>query len=90
MMPIKDLCLKYNFDYNRLLRWIKRGYVKAEKRNVRILHKGYRQRTSVSQDVDMWFVDEDSFLSIPAFVRRNKKEKPKTLEYLKKVGWRLE
>lgn len=85
MIPISEFCKKYNFDYYRLLRWIKKGYVKAVKKEVVLKHKAHRAKKEAIQKVNMWYVDEDSFLAIPAFVRRGRKEETKTLQYFKKV-----
>lgn len=59
---MNELCKKYNFNYFRLLRWIKKGYVKAKKEKVEKVIKSTK-----------WLIDEESFLSIPAFIRKSRK-----------------
>ncbi|MCX7911326.1 MAG: hypothetical protein N2505_07110 [Endomicrobia bacterium] len=59
---MNELCKKYNFNYFRLLRWIKKGYVKAKKEKVEKVIRSTK-----------WLIDEESFLSIPAFIRKSRK-----------------
>lgn len=68
-----ELCKKYNFNKIRLLNWIQKKYIKAKKVNAVIVHP---TRGGIAKmKTKIWMVDEDSFLAIPAFIRKNYKVK---------------
>ena len=75
---MKELCRKYNFPYYRLCDWIQKGWVRSVERMVDIAYEtGWGgKRWSVTYKRPMYFVDEESFLEIPTFLR-NKTNKTK-------------
>ncbi len=81
-ISMKDLCKKYNFSYHRLWKWIRKGWVKADYRVSDIEWQTGRggRRWNVKDKRYIWFVDEESFLKIPPFIRNFKKRKPKKNE----------
>lgn len=75
-LSLKEIMEKYGMKRSRLIDWIKRGWVKGKKRMMTFSHK-VKGGGKAEDRREIWVIDEESFLKIPEFLRKNYKVKKK-------------
>lgn len=69
---ISQLSKKYNQQPRKIRRWIKWGWLPAEKQTceVTFIRRGQIQ----TQRYNTWLIEEEDFLDIPTFVRERRRK----------------
>lgn len=82
----KDLSKKYKFDFSRLWRWCKKGWIKSKWVDEDLeWETGWKGRWKVKTKRKVLYVDEVSFLAYPPPIRERKWKRKLDKEDIEKI-----